>query len=146
MADEPKWLVEWRERIQDEREAACRRDYERGIAEDKFPDTKESWKAFVYGWYGTLQFQQDKKAYENAGNDGFFMIFFLIGGMLIILPLFALVMAPGVVIAKNCIMAILGGAALVLLGRRSLSKSRHKAAEARAKFKAEWGDTKPVDA
>ena len=145
MAD-PKWLTDWLEAIRREREEACRRDYERGVAEGTFPDSKESWKAFVYGWYGTLQFQQDKKTYENAGNDGFFMILFLFGGMLIALPLFAFAMAPDAVVGRNVVLMVLAGIMLVILGRLSLLKSRRKAAEARAKFKAEWGSKKPVDA
>lgn len=129
--------------------AACGREYRRMVAEGRFADSLDAYKAFGAGWDAVGKFKQDRYVRDMAGDGPRVatMMCLLLGGILAaFFPLVALLAVPRQQIIWNNVYLVSGlGVAIMLLSipfKRRYNRLRDKAA---AEFSAKWANPKTVD-
>lgn len=140
--NKPKWLVEWEDELHRDNRNAVRAHYWRKVKEGAFPDSDEAWRAFVHGWCGTTTYQTARRRLQHAGEGAysFMAVFWLIGGLLIVLPIFPLIFAPARVDTPQTLVALIAvGVGLLLLGEQQRRRWHRAGNEAREDFNEEWG-------
>lgn len=142
------WLEDERQRLQEEREEACRREYQRLVADGWFKDSDESRTAFVYGWFGEVTYKQAKNNLQRDLGGSFSLLFIALGTMLLLFMGMAIITAPSGVLIVDRIWWIAALATGLIAGGLVLLKyERRKAARLHAEFTAQWGpaEKEPVD-
>ena len=138
---EPKWIAEWREDIARENGEAINRSFDLGVANGRFPDNDETWRAYVHAWYGKQDFEYARRELSQAGDGwgGLTALSYVIGGMILTLAFAVLVLMPDRFVESNTAVLIPFGLGLLALGevfRRRLKRATNKAG---SEFKATWG-------
>lgn len=116
--------------------------YARLVEDGSIPDTKQSWTIYVNGWCDSDSFRYDVADLQNAGGGyhSFTAVFWLIGGLLTLLPIFLLlVFPPEEFVLRRLAMMTGVGVGLLLLGTLPYKKGRKVYASAVAKHREVWG-------
>lgn len=145
------WLKEMEDHSFRENLAAIRKEFHRGADAGDFPDTQESWVAFINGWQGTRKFQSAKHKLSNAGQGSYLgaMMCWLIGGMFLGFMVLSYFTFPAETLAFDRFPWITAGSlALIALGFVFFKRTRRTAVKAVQDHREKWGnpaDEKGVD-
>lgn len=117
---------------------------ERYRADGPLPGADPVSDAFASGWDAHIDYKVDQHELQMEQGSGCAVPLFFIGGLVVIMPLFAVTMLvlfnPGASINfTNVALTIVGGAALLVLGRVRLRKERADYREAKRAFDGKWG-------
>lgn len=133
------WYEEMQEAARRAREAAVRREYARACQDNEFADNEESWRAFVAGWYGEIDYKSDRQDLTRGGPMAWSIMAWLFGGLLLAcIAMIYFLGNPNALIIHRAAFGALIGVVLIGLGFLSLKRERRLSAEADAKFRAKW--------
>jgi hypothetical protein len=144
-------MTDWRTQTQEysnrENLAALRKEYARGLETGDFPDTEESWKAFVRGWQGTRIFQNAKRDLNNTGSDSYTLmsVSWLAGFMLLSMAamLYFILPSPALELPNFWGLPVIGSI-LIGFGFLMLRRSHRLFREAAIAHREKWGDPATV--
>lgn len=140
MAD---WLKEMQEQADRENLAAIRAEFARCVAEEGMADTKESWVAFIHGWFGTRRFSAARKELNDAGQGSYMLMVmcWLFGGLIFGMSVLAYFTFPRENLAVDRLpWMALTGIVLIGLGFLCIKRLKRLHAEALAAHRAKWGN------
>lgn len=106
------------------------------------PDLDHIASAFAAGWDAHIDYKADQVELRNVANSGCAPVLFLVGGLVVVMALFAVLSAllTGLHInVTNVALFTVGGVVLVLLGRVRLRNERANYREAKRDHENKWG-------
>ena len=119
---------------------AIRRQYQRAVDEKAFPDSKDSWKAFVHGWCGTSDYDREYREANQAGSGWFLimMMSFMIGALVVFCAVISLYHAPPWLDHVRTYGVAFLGLGLLVLGEWARRMHNKAASRAGDEFAAKW--------
>lgn len=117
-----------------------RRCYDSHVASGEITDSPEAKRAFTYGWLGTNEYQHDIRKLRNEAGDPWYILFFMIGTTLVVIPsLVAWTVGTDNIDVVGTAVVILSGVVLLGLGVWRYKRSCRRSAKAIETFHAKWG-------